>query len=78
MGQYQSSLVVFTCDGCGLELEVESLTTLTPTWPPGWMSINPSRPEHDMFCSWKCLGDYAHRRHEEREARAAQAKAKAK
>lgn len=75
MGQHQSTVVIYTCDSCGKEEEIESLTGLSPGFPPGWMGVNPSRPDHDMFCSWKCLGDYAHKRHEERRAKMEKTKA---
>ena len=70
MGFTASHVTYYVCDTCGKEMEVESITGLSPPWPPGWWGINPSSPEHDMFCSWDCLGAFAMEKSAQAKARA--------
>lgn len=72
MAIQNQNIVVFVCDSCGTELEVEGRTGLSPPMPSGWWTIQPSRPDYDLFCSWRCLGEFGLRMAEEADKRAAE------
>lgn len=72
MALQNQMVAVFSCDNCGAELEIESRTGLTPPMPSGWWSIQPSTADHDMFCSWRCLGEFALVKADEADKRAAE------
>jgi len=81
MAQQSQSLTIYTCDSCGNEVELEGAQGLSAPFPTGWLSVGGYGPTGDVFCSWQCLGDFAHLRAAEKlaraEARAAAAEAEA-
>lgn len=71
MPMSHAQVAVYACDKCGKEVEIESRNGLTPPWPAGWWGIQPSTAEHDLFCSWRCMGEFCMAKADEAEARAA-------
>lgn len=76
MARLPQHIVVFICDECELEFEAEGLDGMSPAFPLGWLGINNATTSGDLFCSWSCLGSYATKAAVERQAAAADRKAK--
>lgn len=71
MALESQSITIYSCDSCGQEIELAGAHGLSAPFPTGWMQINGFGPTGDVFCSWRCLGDFSLLRAEEVEARAA-------
>lgn len=75
MGRQPQHLVLYVCDECGTEFEVEGFDGMSPAFPLGWLGINNAPVSGDLFCGWECLGKFASRIAVERTAAAAARKA---
>lgn len=60
MGHFADQFMVYTCDNCGTELQVDGVMGGPLGGPVNWKSVIPqTTSDGDWFCGYKCLAEWA-------------------
>lgn len=60
MAHRSEQAAIYTCDACGLIVELDGMVGGSLGGPAGWRTIQPQTTSNgDWFCSWECLARFA-------------------